>query len=90
MLQNLTRMAADRGINFVADKSLEGKKYAVKFKNSPVIYCPPAVYALIQSDPEKTLAVLIIKELSGKGRRRKRIGGTSRDFSGSGSIEPEE
>jgi hypothetical protein len=77
LLTNPTRLVDFRGLNFIEDKSLEGKKYGVMVEGSKDIRVSPAVFELVQDDPEtlaKVLVVQIIPKPTKRSQRRPRGG----------------
>jgi hypothetical protein len=52
-----------RGLLFLKDEELEGKKYGVMIEGSREVRVSPAVYELIQTDPDSVSKVLTIKIL---------------------------
>lgn len=69
MLQNLTQVADYKGVRFVRDEKLTGRKYAVKYKDGDEVYVSPAVYELLQTDLDSVAQTLRVKELPGRSRR---------------------
>ncbi len=69
MLHNLTQVADYKGVRFVRDEKLKGKKYAEKYEGGDEVYVSPAVYALLASDLDLVAKSLKVRIVAGKRRR---------------------
>lgn len=69
MLHNLTQVADYRGVRFVRDEKLKGRKYAVKYEGGSEVYVSPAVYELLSSDLDLVAKTLKVRIVAGKSRR---------------------
>lgn len=71
MLQDLTQVADYRGVRFVRDEKLRGRKYAVKHADREEIHVSPAVYELLESDLDLVAKTLRVRILPGRSKRQK-------------------
>lgn len=72
MLQNLTQVADYKGVRFVCDEKLSGKKYAERYKGRDEIHVSPAVFALLPTDLDLIAKSLKVRILPARRSRRRR------------------
>ncbi len=72
MLHNLTQVADYKGVRFVRDEKLAGKKHAVKYEGEDEVYVSPAVYDLLASDLDLVAGTLKVRILPGRAKRHQR------------------
>ena len=63
MLHDLTRIAGHKRLRAVKTYALEGEKFGVMRERGSIIYVPPEVHALLQTDYEATAKVLRVHVL---------------------------